>query len=210
MYGAGYRPSADGRCRPISPNLVNVVFQVWAEVWPKLSPLSQESPPNHTQVLYYFEQFGAGMPPHHDMDYRANEFDRPQISGTDVMVVTMGDEMIFKLISPDFEKGQDHKFSQRDTLKNTKNPRLSHKIALPNLSVYIHTAHDDRILKHVAYFDRSGSDCRNRVRMALVSCWLGKTKEYRTNPNETPAKRHSVVEPKSFIDLDNMKHPSKW
>ena len=95
------------------------------------------------------------MRPHHDIDHRLVKKDQSQIAGTDFMVISMGDAMRYTLILPDYSRGQDHMFSQSEAIENTKGGHLCYEFDLSNQSFYIHTAHDDRMLKHVAYFERS-------------------------------------------------------
>ena len=167
-YVGGCRPIVDCRCRVMTPLMHNVIIKVWAGVRQHLSPASQLAPPNHVQVLYYFEQFNAAMNPHRDRDTTKQEIMIPQIAGTDVLVISMGADMIFKLISPDFEKGQSCQFTQTEARQNAKMKNLSEDITLSDVSVYKHTAHDDTVLQHMAYFPANIGGPGNRMRVALL------------------------------------------
>ena len=108
-------------------------------------------PPTHVQVLLYLDQFGSVVHPHHDRDPKSNEFKLPQIAGTDVIVISLGDKMIFKLIAPDFVNGQDHTFTKDEARQNARQAHLCEEIVLSDASVYVHTAHDDTLTQHTAY-----------------------------------------------------------
>ena len=188
----------------------NVMIKVWVAVHPHLSPASQLAPPNHVQVLYYFEKFNSAISPHRDRDSTKEEFKIPQIAGTDVLVISMGADMIFKLISPDFLRGQDHTFTQDQARQNAKRNDLSEDILLSDISVYKHTAHDDIVLQHMAYFPENKEGPRNRVRVALLCRTLSISNVYRADMNESADKRYSVVEADAFRNLDKMKYSAKW
>ena len=130
------------------------------------------------QLLYYFEQFRTTINPHRDIDIRKDKFDVAQIAGTDVIVISMGADMTFKLISPDVAKGQNHNFTQAEAWTNAKRADLTEDITLSDMSVYIHTAHDDALLQHMASFSPIRSGPRNRVRLALACRSLGISNTY--------------------------------
>ena len=209
-YVGGLRPNTDCRCRVMTPLMFSVVVKVWASVRPHLSPVSQVAPPNHVQVLYYFEQFNAAINPHRDRDTRKEEFKIPQIAGTDVLVISIGSEMMFKLISPDYSRGQNHQFTQTDAWQNANRDELSEDICLSDVSVYNHTAHDDALLQHMAYFPANKDGNGPRMRIALLCRSLANSNVYRANGMESPDKRYSLVEAHAFRQLDNMKHASNW
>ena len=81
---------------------------------------------------------------------------------------------------------------------------------MDDCSVNIHTAHDDRMLQHMAYFESKVSNRRNRIRAAIVCRWLGPLKYYRTNYNDNDCLRHSLVDPVAFEQLDKRKHAVQW
>ena len=126
------------------------------------------------------------------------------------MVITLGDPMMYKLVSPDFTWSQRSDFSQQDAIKNANRARLFHAVKMDDCSVNTHTAHDDRMLQHMAYFEANVSDQRNRIRAAIVCRWLGPLKYYRTNYNENDCLRHSLVDPVAFENLDKRKHAVQW
>ena len=126
------------------------------------------------------------------------------------MVITLGDPMMYKLVSPDFTWSQRSDFSQQDAIKNAKRARLFHTVKMDDCSVNIHTAHDDRMLQHMAYFESKVSNRRNRIRAAIVCRWLGPLKYYRTNYNDNDCLRHSLVDPVAFEKLGKRKHAVQW
>ena len=209
-YVGGCHPAANNRCRPMSSLLSRVLVQAWSAAWPCLSSLSQIIPPNHVQVLFYCELFRARMNPHRDRDTTKEDAKIPQIAGTDVLVITMGDEMMFKLISPDYSKGQDYKFSQTQARENSNKSDLTKDILLSDMSIYVHTSDDDALLQHMASFPPNKSGSRNRIRMALLCRSLGISHMFRVNCMDCPEKRYALVESQAFQQLDKMKHATNW
>ena len=150
------------------------------------------------------------MRPHHDIEHRSVKKDHAQIAGTDFMVISMGDAMRYTLSLPDYSREQDHLFSQSEAVENTKSGYLCPKFDLSNQSVYIHTAHDDIILKHMVYFGRSKTGVRSLFRIANVYRWLSPTNLYWANHENSPAKWYTLVDLAAFSGLDKTTHASKW
>lgn len=141
---------------------MNVFIETWSAVWPYLSPASRKAPPTHVEVLLYLGQFHAVVHPHHDRDPKTNEFKLAQIAGTDVLVISLGDGMVLKLIAPDFGNGQDHTFTQDEARHNARRGLLCKEMVLSNSSVYVHTGHEDTLTQHTAYFPPNKKDKKGR------------------------------------------------
>jgi hypothetical protein len=146
-YGAFGRAAADGRCRQIPISIYNLMVKAWEQSYHRLSPLSKLFPPNNVQVLVYVRVHGESksgniielhnryMGIHRDNGYldidndshMGGNHDREMnshIVGTDVLTVNAGDDMVYQLIYPDKDDGQDYRFTQDQAKKNKRKPSM--------------------------------------------------------------------------------------
>ena len=100
-------------------------------------------------------------------------------------MVSLGDEMDYNLVRPDYGNEQTYKMSMmqgyrnssahRNNMENAKctSPKLFQTVPLKNGSIYVNTAtaHDDEMYFHHLNFAPEEIP-RNRVRVVLVFRWL--------------------------------------
>ena len=98
-------------------------------------------------------------------------------------MVSLGDEMDYNLVRPNYDDGQNYKMSQKEAynnlslhMKNIKindctSPKLVQTVPLKNGSICVHTAHDDKMYFHHLGFSPEAMP-RNGVRLVLVFRWL--------------------------------------
>ena len=98
-------------------------------------------------------------------------------------MVSLGDEMDYNLVRPDYDNEQTYKMSigqgyrnlsaHRKNMKNANctSPKLVQTVPLKNGSIYVHIAHDDEMYFHHLNFAPEEIP-RSRVRVVLVFRWL--------------------------------------
>ena len=151
--------------------------KVWIEIRPHLSPPSQVAPLNHFVLQYYFRQFRCNMNLHHDMPEGTDELTQAQVPGTDVVAVSMFEEMLFSLVAPDVSAGQNHKFTLSEAKENANDSRLTNTHVLSHCSVSIHSSYNDRIYQHQVFFPKGKQGRRKTgVCLAIVGRTLAKSK----------------------------------
>ena len=124
------------------------------------------------------------------------------------MTISLGDAMTFKLVSPDYNKGEDHTMNQNCAILNSGVKRLTHSVELHDKSVNIHSAQDDRLFFHSLEFSESSKD--NGVRVALVCRWLRPAKFFRSWPQEKASPRYCTVDPDAYEQLKGYRHKQQW
>ena len=126
------------------------------------------------------------------------------ILGSDVLMISIGDEMDYHLIRPNYAAGQNYKFTQEHTYKNftstnsckkriEKLKGLTKTVPLSNGTLYIHTAHNDEIFYHCLDFAKQTIKT-NRVRLVLVFRWLSASTYFRQIPQDERANCYYTVD----------------
>ena len=142
------------------------------------------------------------------------------IYGTDVLMITFGDEMEYHLIRASNktnnswvktpEKMQEYTMSQDDAVRNLRyHKRKNNKsqltlvktTTLDEHSLYVHTAHDDEVYFHALDFAEDLKK-RNRVRVAFVYRWLAVSQYFRQNADDPNGNRYSMISKHGFEMLD--------
>lgn len=219
-YGASGRPAADGRSRPMPVPIFNLGIAAWKNAHSTLCNMCQICPPNNVQVVLYpelrkshmrmhrdngrkdWEIMGSSQHANHDTEMNSHFF------GSDVMSVTAGDTMTFDLVKPIYSKGQDYRIGTKTARNNFKkymgDPRdLLQSVHLDHGSTYIHTAHDDEMYFHRAYFEK-GTPTNNKVRVAFIYRWLSVPAYYRQSPNDIDDNRYSMVNKHAFQKVNQL------
>ena len=135
-------------------------------------------------------------------------------------MVSIGDTMDYHLVRPDYDAGQDYKFSLKKTYRQRTTSNSSQKkiekfrgltktIPLAHGSLYIHTAHDDEMYYHSLDFAKQ-STTKNRVRVVLVFRWLSVPTFFRQNPQDNRCNRFSTIDKHAFESMDDRKKASLW
>lgn len=237
MYGATGRPILDTRCRPMDNLLYNLSVEVWKHVWEQLSPLSQVCPPLACVGMMYswvksgrkgVKDMKGEMRPHHDNRHKPNtnqaiganneEDSNSHMHGSDVIVVTFGDDMEYQMIRPNHKKKQTYAnmtqtqaLANRSAQRKNNNLSLMKTMSLGNGSIYVHTCDDDDLYYHALEFLGQLGKNRSKVRFALVFRWLTKSAYFRQSAADHRGNRYSMIDKKAMKDLDKMpKSSDKW
>jgi hypothetical protein len=226
-YGATGRPILDTRCRPMNNLLYNLGVEAWKHVREQLSPLSQVCPPNACVGMMYSwvksegeeKDMKSEMRPHHDNRHKPNtneaiganneEDSNSHMHGSDVIMLTFGDEMEYQLIPPTHRNGQTYaKMSQENAIDN-RTAGFMKTMPLGNGTIYVHTCDDDDLYFHALRF--TGDFVRSRVRFALVFRWLTKPAYFRQSAADHRGHRYSMIDKKAIEDVDKMpKKAQMW
>lgn len=174
-YGAAGRPPCDWRCRAIEPFMYEVGEYLWEKLYHHLSPASQVCPPTACQVLVYASSLKASIRPHKDNGVCEDNGRQTRTStdkslnshlfGTSVVVLSLGDEMEFGLLTP--KSGKDFHANQDDHEWNA-----SSTVRVGNHSAYVLHPLDDENYMHSARFPKGTGN--GKVRVAFVFRWLSR------------------------------------
>ena len=224
--------------------LYNLSVEVWKHVWEQLSPLSQVCPPLACVGMMYswvksgrkgvksgrkgVKDMKGEMRPHHDNRHKPNtnqaiganneEDSNSHMHGSDVIVVTFGDNMEYQMIRPNHKKKQTYaNMTQENALENRSAQRKNKKLSLMKTmslghgSIYVHTCDDDDLYYHALEFLGQLGKNRSKVRFALVFRWLTKSAYFRQSAADHRGNRYSMIDKKAMKDLDKMpKSADQW
>ena len=135
-------------------------------------------------------------------------------------MISIGDEMDYHLIRPNYAAGQNYKFTQEHTYKNftstnsckkriEKLKGLTKTVPLSNGTLYIHTAHDDEMFYHCLDYVKQIIKT-NRVRLVLVFRWLSASTYFRQSTQDDRSNRYSTVDKHAFEDMHLRKKGHVW
>ena len=129
-------------------------------------------------------------------------------------MVSLGDEMDYNLVRPNYDDGQNYKMSQKEAynnlslhMKNIKindctSPKLVQTVPLKNGSICVHTAHDDKMYFHHLGFSPEAMP-RNGVRLVLVFRWLAVPTFFWQSHNDKRCQGYGTVNKHAFERLKN-------
>ena len=204
-YGRAACYKIDIRNRAMPVCLYELGVETWKHVYPTLSPLSQVCPPDICHILLYIDAYD--YPTRWKGEMRLHKDNPPSttppsteashIAGTDVITVSIGDEMNFHLVGhakmdATYENIRDNKGTNNWTTTTT----------LEDGSTYVHSASNDIRAGHTLDFPNIGANpqryCANKVyttraRAALIYRWAGAHKPFRANDKDPINKRfHNI------------------
>lgn len=217
-YGRASCYKIDIRNRPMPVCLYELGVETWKHVYPTLSPLSQVCPPNICHILLYIDAYNS--PERWKGEMRLHKDNPPSttppsseeshIAGTDVITVSIGDEMNFHLI------GHAKMDATYDKIRANKGTNWTTTTTLEDGSTYVHSASNDIRAGHTLDFPNIGANshrcCANkpdttRVRAALIYRWAGAHKPFRANDTDPINKRYHNISRQAWLQAHNNKTP---
>ena len=222
-HGHG-RAAADDRARPMPPWLYTLGIETWKHVNHSLPSMCRIMPHYHCQILLYVEtrkkhgtknqRVSGYMGLHHDSGAFKNDNDNwSHIRGTSVTTTTLGDEMVYRLVSPDTRSNQTiQSMTLKEAQQNSTKPHLRKDIVLGDRSTYVHTAEDDASYVHGAHFEPYNSSIHTPTRVRCVLAWryLGNHQFYRAKHDEDSRIKYSMVSKHGFDQFKQLNTGPKW
>ncbi len=175
-------------------------------------------PPNWASGQLYPDLFGSYMSPHRDNGVRdiynlqhtganPDKEVNSHIYGADTISVSFGDSMLYHLAVPDKDNGEDYRMNQAKAKVHIRNGTTK-SIELEDMSIYIHTAHDDELFQHALTF--ATDEKKNKVRYVFVFRWLCVQAHFRSYPYDNRCNRYSMINKHAFEKLDKHTFTKQW